>query len=370
MKTNKTSLFWGILLIGFGGYALAQSMGYEIPQEPTVWAYIFGGISLLSLVFYFVDGVKAWGWLFPVGIFGGLGIMMTLVANNEDNAAIASPLFIGLLIPFAVAYFMDRKSNWWALIPGGVMLFLALVTLLVDSTPNDEWIGALFLFLIALGFFVAYLNNRATHWWALIPAGVTFVLALIVILSSTVQGEWIGSLFLFAVGLSFVVVYLNNRTRQWALLVAYILFVLSIAPAMASFSGDTAAYFGSVFLLAIAVPFFVVYFRSEQQNWWAIIPAGVMTTLAVITTLAIAGWIRDAESGGQSNAILMSGLAITFAVIWLRHAKPWAKIVTIVLAALAVVSVFFVSYSEIIWPVAIILLGGYLLYTAMKPKLI
>jgi len=366
MKVNKSSLFWGILLISFGAYALAQSMGYEISQEPTVWAFIFGGISLLSLIFYFVDGLKAWGWLFPVGIFGALAFLLAMVSNNVDNPAMVAPLFFGIALPFVVAYFIDRARNWWALIPAGVMLFLTFVMLMVDNV-SGEWIGSLFLFMIGLSFLIIYLNDRTRHWWALIPAGVMLFLALIVLLSSTVQGEWIGSLFLFAIALSFFVVYLNNRARNWALLVAYIMFVLSLAPAMASFSGNTAAYFGPVFLLAIGVPFFVVYFRSAD-NWWAIIPSGVMTTLAVIAALAIAGWIRDAQSGGMSNALLMGGLAVTFAIVWMRHAKPWAKVVTIVLAALAVVSVFFASYGEIIWPVAIILVGGYLLYTSMRPR--
>ena len=164
MKVHKSSLFWVILLIGFGAYALAQSMCYEIPQEPTIWAYIFGGIGLLSLIFYFADGVKAWGWLFPVGVFGALAIMMVMVSNDVDNAAVGSPLFFGLLIPFVVAYLLDRARNWWALIPGGVMLFLALVTLFVDTTGSDEWIGSLFLFMIAVSFLVVYLNDRARHW--------------------------------------------------------------------------------------------------------------------------------------------------------------------------------------------------------------
>lgn len=315
MNVNKSSLFWGLLLIGFGAYALAQTMGYEITQSPVVWAFIFGGISLLSLIFYLVDGVRAWGWLFPVGIFGALAFLLAMVSNGVDSPGMVAPLFIGIGLPFIVAYLIDRTRNWWALIPAGVMLFLAFTMLMVDTT----------------------------------------------------RGEWIGSLFLFMIGLSFFIVYLNNRTRNWALLVAYILFVLSIAPAMASGGGETAGYYGSVFLFAVALPFFIIYFRSEA-NWWAIIPAGVMTTLSVVATLGIAGWISNPERGGYSNALLMGGLAATFAVVWLRHAKPWAKIVTIVLAALAVASVFFASYTEIFWPVAIILAGGYLLFTAMRPK--
>lgn len=316
MNVNKSSLFWGILLIGGGALALAQQLGYLDQLPDSIWMWVFGLISLAAFLSYALSGWKQWGWLFPAGVFGGLAVTIGLAVNNVDNAAVGSPIFFGLLIPFAAAYLTNRTKNWWALIPGGVMLFLALVTLLVD----------------------------------------------------TAGGEWVGAMFLFLIGLSFLIVYLNNRSRSWALLVAYILFVLSIAPALASFGGDVPAYFGSIFLLAVAIPFFVVYFRSSEKNWWAIIPAGVMTTLAIIATLAIAGFIRDTATGGISNAILMGGLAVTFAVVWLRHASSWARVVTIILALLAVASAFFASFTEIFWPVAIILVGAYLLFTALRPR--
>jgi len=285
----------------------------QLPES--VWMWIFGFVSLVAFLSYALSGWKEWGWLFPAGIFGGLALIIAFAVSGFDNPAMASPLFFGLLLPFVAAYLTNRSKNWWALIPGGIMLFLALVTLMVDN----------------------------------------------------VGGEWVGSIFLFMIALSFFIVYWSNRAHTWALLVAYILFVLSIAPAMASFGGDTAAYFGTIFLLAVALPFYIIYFR-DAKNWWAIIPAGVMTTIAIIATLGIAGWIRDEQTGGDSNAILMSGLAITFAVIWFRHAKDWAKVVAVILALVAVASVFFASYTEIFWPVAIILAGGYLLYTALRPK--
>lgn len=313
MNVNKSSLFWGLLLIIGGGVALAQQFGYMDQLPDSAWMWVFALISLVGLVSYLTSGLKEWGWLFPAGIFGGLAVTVALATNHVSSAAVGSPIFFGLLLPFLAAYLTDRSRNWWALIPGGIMLFLAMVTLLVDN----------------------------------------------------VGGEWIGSLFLFLIALSFFVVYLNNHTRTWALLVAYIMFVLSIAPAMSSGGGDIAAYFGAVFLFAIALPFFVIYFRSPE-NWWAIIPAGVMTTLSVITTLAIA--IQDEAEGVYVPAVLMGGLAITFAVVWLRNAKPWAKVVTIILAVLAIGFVFLASYTEIFLPVVFILVGGYLLYTAMRPK--
>lgn len=314
MNINRSSLFWGVLLIGAGALALADQFGYIEDFSPMVWILVFGAISLLGFVSYAMSGWTQWGWLFPAGIFGGLALVIALATNGVGSAAVASPLFFGMLIPFAAAYLTDRTRNWWALIPGGVMLLLAMITLLVDS----------------------------------------------------VGGEWIGAMFLLMFGLAFLAVYLNNRTRIWALIVAYVFGVLSIAPMLAS-GGDMAAYFGPVFLLAIALPFFILYSRS-LENWWAIIPAGSLTVVAMIAAAAIAGVINDEKQGGYVNALMMSGLAVTFAVVWLRHAKPWAKIVTVILAALAVASVFFASATEIFWPIAIILGGLYLFITALRPK--
>jgi len=296
--------------------ALAQQLGYLNQLSDSVWVWIFALVSLMGFLSYALSGWKQWGWLFPAGVFGGLAVTIALATNHVNTAAVSSSLFIGLLIPFAAAYLTDRSRNWWALIPGGVMLFLTVITLLVDYTSGDEWVGALFLFMIAL---------------------------------------------------SFLFVYLNNRTRTWALIVTYVMFVLGIAPLL-SMGGRDAAYFGSVFMFAVALPFFFLYFRAAQ-NWWAIIPAGIMTVLGVIVTLAIAGLINDNTGGAFVSAFLMGGFAITFAILWLRHNKPWAKTVSIILAALAVVSVFFVSSYEIVWPIVLILGGAYLFYTALRrPK--
>ena len=105
MNKRLIYLFWGLILIAGGAYALARTAGFEITQDPTVWAFIFGGISVFSLIFYFADGVKNWGWLFPVGIFGGLAITSGLVARGVDDPAMAAPLFIGIGLPFIVAFF-------------------------------------------------------------------------------------------------------------------------------------------------------------------------------------------------------------------------------------------------------------------------
>ena len=314
MNINRSALFWGVFLTGAGLLALADQMGYTDTFSTPVWMVVFGAASLVGWVSYALSGWKEWGWLFPAGIFGGLAAVVGLAEWRSENAAVASPLFLGLLIPFVGAYLTDRSRNWWAVIPGGVMLFLALTTLLVDS----------------------------------------------------VRGEWIGALFLFLIALSFLGVYLNDRKRLWAGLVAYIVGVISLAPMLAS-GGETAAYYGPIFLLAIALPFFLLYLRG-QDHWWAIIPAGAIATVALVAGLAIAGLIRNETEGGFANAIMMGGLAATFGVVWSRHAKSWAKIATLALLVLAVGSIFFATFSEILWPLVIVVVGMYLFFTALRPR--
>lgn len=314
MRINKTSFFWGALLIVAGALALFEQLGYTRQYSAQIWIGVFIVISLLGFVFYALSGWKVWGWLFPAGIFGGLAITGTLANAGIDNPAVGSPLFFGLTLPFAAAYFIDRPRHWWALITGGMLLFLALTTLLVE-TVGDEWIGAMFLFMIAA---------------------------------------------------VFLTVYLTNRSRTWALIVAYVFAVLGIAPLMST-GGRNAAFFGPIFLLAVALPFFVMYFRPEN-HWWAIIPAGTLTTAALIAAVAISGLVRFETNTGYGNALMMGGLAVTFAVVWLRHAKSWAGIVAIVLAALAVASIFFANYAQFFWPVAIVAVGIYLFVSALRPK--
>jgi hypothetical protein len=314
MNINRSALFWGVMLTGAGLLALADQMGYTDTFSTQVWMIVLGAISLVGLVSYALSSWKEWGWLFPAGIFGGLAFVVGLAEARPNSAAVASPLFIGLLIPFVGAYLTDRSRNWWAVIPGGVMLFLALTTLMVNS----------------------------------------------------VNGQWIGALFLFLIALSFLVVYLNDRARIWALLVAYIIGVLSIAPMLAA-GGETAEYYGPIFLFAVALPFFILYFRS-LDNWWAIIPAGAVTTTAIVAAFAIAGLIRNEAEGGYSNAIILVGLAATFAVVWLRHARQWAKIATIALLVLALGSVFFATYTQILGPLLIMVVGMYLFFTALRPR--
>jgi hypothetical protein len=310
MNKKLSGIFWGIVLVAGGIYGLAQTLGYEAPQDPRVWMFIFGAISLFALVFYLIDGLKQWGWLFPVGIFGALALMMLFVDQGADNPAMAAPLFIAIGFPFAVAFFLDRKENWWALISMGVFAFLTLFVLVVDNAPG-VWVGTALFWVLAVIFFLIFLSRRA----------------------------------------------------MWAALVAYIMFVLGLTPLLGTSSRPELA--GVVLFFAIGLPFLFVYLRNSER-WWALIPAGILLTMGVVTALVfLPGIPTDAYENKVSNAIIYAGIAGTFAILWLRHHLRWAMVVAALGAVMAAASLF-MKDLQVVWAVAVILAGGLLIYRALS----
>ncbi len=312
MNKKLSGIFWGIVLVAAGIYGLAQTMGYTVPQDPQVWMFIFGGISLFALVFYLVDGLKQWGWLFPVGIFGALALMMLFVDQGADSPAMAAPLFIAIGLPFVVAFLLDRKENWWALIPAGIFAFLTLVVFAVDNAPG-EWIGTALFWILAVIFFSIFLSRGA----------------------------------------------------MWAALVAYIMFVLGFTPLLGTSSRPELA--GVVLFFAIGLPFLFVYLRSSER-WWALIPAGILLTMGVVTAVVLLpGMSTEAYENKVSNAIIFAGIAVTFGILWLRHHLRWAMVVAALGVVMAVASLF-MKDLQVVWAVAIILVGALLIYRAMSQK--
>ena len=112
MNVNKSAVFWGIVLIGGGVLALAQQLGFLGQFSSQIWAMVFASISLLGLIGYALSGWKQWGLLFPTGIFGGLAVTVWLAMSGNESAAVGSPLFIGLTIPFVASFLTDRARNW------------------------------------------------------------------------------------------------------------------------------------------------------------------------------------------------------------------------------------------------------------------
>jgi hypothetical protein len=179
MKHVDRSLLLGLALVGAGVLFLLQSLGFFGPLENAFWMLIFGA--------------------------GGVGFLAALARN---------------------------RAHWWAAIPGCTLLGIGLLIALDDLVPAfaGSWGGSLFLGMIGLGFWVVYLVRRA-FWWAIIPGGALFTLALVAGLSETMAGNAGGWIFFLGLSATFGLVYLlptSEGRMTWALYPAAALLVMAV----------------------------------------------------------------------------------------------------------------------------------------------
>ncbi len=163
---------------------------------------------------------------------GVIFLLMTLEILVFDLTVLWIAIFGLVGLGFIVAFFHNREE-WWPVIPGLALLGLASLLAISEYRPElaDSLGPAVFLGAIGLSFWVIYSSSRTREWWAIIPGGVLLTLALVVLVSPTFEGEGVGGIFMLGIGLTFVLLYLlpNPEGRlTWALIPAGILMLIGV----------------------------------------------------------------------------------------------------------------------------------------------
>lgn len=198
--------------------------------------------------------------------------------------------------------------------------------------------------------------------------GVLLILAGVIFLLQNFFGFAFGGVFwglLFGLGsFIFLSVYFTNREHWWALIPGFTLLGIGLTILMSSFAPGLNDILGGTFVLGgIAVAFLAVYL-TNREYWWALIPFGVMTTLAFVA--AVENFFSSAGTGG----VFLLGLGLTFAVVALLPTSEgrmkWAWIPA---GILLVMGLALIAAAEnlflIVGPAALILVGLYLIYKTM-----
>jgi hypothetical protein len=169
-----------------------------------------------------------------------------------------------------------------------------------------------------------------------------------------------------AAGLSFLLVLFQNRSNWWAAIPGFILADLGLLIVFSSLFPQNATQLGGAFFLAgISLAFWVVYILS-RRNWWAIIPGGVLATLALEAGL------KDFY-GIESSLLFFFGLAATFAVLAIlptgerRMSWPWIPAGALLLVAM-IVSLSTSTMVGFLWPAVLILGGLFLLFNSILKR--
>lgn len=169
-------------------------------------------------------------------------------------------------------------------------------------------------------------------------------------------------------GLLFLSLYVTNHDNWWALIPGIIFLAIAATIGLDSFlPGFSETNLGGTIILGgIAFSFLLVYL-AERGNWWAIIPAGVMTTIAIVAVLD--AYTSTISSGG----IFFLGLGITFALVAVLPTSVgqmrWAWIPAAILGLMGVLILIAAeNLINYIWPSALILAGIYLIIRSITRK--
>jgi hypothetical protein len=174
-------------------------------------------------------------------------------------------VLLGLGSLFFLSLFLQNRANWWALIPGFTLLSLLILILLNGFVPGLEanWGGSVVLGGIGLSLFLIYLVDRA-NWWALIPGGVLLTLAATVGLEQFFPGLETVGIFFLGMGLTFgLVAILPNPQGEmrWAWIPAGILLFIGLV--FMAVTGELLKYIWPVALIFAGI---FLLFRSLRRR--------------------------------------------------------------------------------------------------------
>lgn len=198
----------------------------------------------------------------------------------------------------------------------------------------------------------------------LILAGVLFLLDLVDYISI---GDYQWAIILGIGGLAFFSVFIADRNQWWALFPSFGLLigaaVLFLETAFPELPGDIG---GAIAMGGIGLAFLII-FLINTENWWALIPAGVLISLSLGLGLSI--YIDGLEMGG----VLLIGLGLTFGLIGLVPTQQgrmrWAFIPALILLAIGFI-ILLASFNLFLylWPLGLIAVGVLIIYGVLKTR--
>jgi hypothetical protein len=169
-------------------------------------------------------------------------------------------------------------------------------------------------------------------------------------------------------GVLFCAVYISDHNHWWALIPGTIFLAVSASIGLNSFvPGFSESRWNPVVILGgIALSFLLVYL-AERGNWWALIPMGVLATIAAVA------FVDTGNSTLISGGIFFLGLGLTFVLVALLPTPygqmRWAWIPAGILGVIGILILASQEYLiNYIWPAALILGGALLVIRSFVRK--
>ena len=194
----------------------------------------------------------------------------------------------------------------------------------------------------------------------LFAAGVFLLLKNLWVFQQWGQIIW-GGIFA-AVGLVFVIWFIVDRQRYWRAIAGFALLGIGVLLLIGWPNVSLGTWSGAVVILSVALGFWAVSL-VHADNWWAVIPAGVLTVIGLLVGLG-----ADLSQELWLSAFFV-GLGLVFLLLYLirfgQHDTRWAGIPAAALLLVGLVTWIdargLSAFANQWWPVILILLGIVLL---------
>lgn len=158
--------------------------------QPAAQLILSVALAIASISFFvaYVTARTNWWRLIPAWTLLALGGMVfSTPAVNLAGTRPAALLFGGLALAFTHIYLLNRTEHWWAIMPGGFMWVLSLVIFLSAWLESLNILGALLFMGMGLVFGLVYLlGDRYRQWWAVLPGTILVAFGLFVLFAANV----------------------------------------------------------------------------------------------------------------------------------------------------------------------------------------
>jgi hypothetical protein len=194
--------------------------------------------------------------------------------------------------------------------------------------------------------------------WALflLAAGIFLLLKNLGVFKEWGEVAW-GGIFA-VVGLAFVIWFIVDRERYWRAIAGFTLLGIGAVILLGWRNISLGTWQSALILFGVALGFWAVLL-AHTDNWWAVIPAGVLTEVGLLVGLG-----ADLSKPNWMAAFFV-GLGLVFLLLYLvrfgQHDTRWAGIPAAALLLVGLVTwVATLGGSTIVkqwWPVLLILAG-------------
>ncbi|MBC8335588.1 MAG: hypothetical protein ISR59_11955 [Anaerolineales bacterium] len=206
---------------------------------------------------------------------------------------------------------------------------------------------------------------RIIFGFVLTIIGSIFLLENLGILHGGFNLLW--AILIASAGAAALYVYAINRENWWALIPGCTLTAIGLNIALGVISPQLENMLGGGIILGgIALAFWMVFF-TNRSYWWAIIPAGILSSIAVVDVL------DSILPYGQTDGLFLIGFGMTFLLLGFLpgydNQLKWAFIPGGILTLIGVLSLPFMEILfNIIWPLLLIGAGGYVIYKNFRKQ--